>query len=145
MSGLAGASHQGIENWRLSQRPLVAGERGGIQWRSGATYAPGDIATYGANTYVALSPVTGSTPGGTSGEWKYHNNDLERGGIIWRSGENYKVGDIVYDRIGNGAVAPNDGIGSYVCISNISGGNTVPSLTLSNWSTQINVDPGTYA
>ncbi len=88
---------QGSEIWLLSPVPTVAGERGGLLWRSGTNYSEGDIVSDTGVTYTALTPVTGSAPSAAvAGEWKVTVEDYtEKRGVAWAVTTDYVVGDTV--------------------------------------------------
>lgn len=62
-------------------------------WVGDASYAAGDVVSYGSSTFVAFQPNAGTTPSpGTV--WGYLARGFTWRGV-WSSSTNYVVGDVV--------------------------------------------------
>ena len=96
--------------------------KGGVFWSSAKDYLKGDIVVFQEDptknmfVYYAAQDNSGELPHDTGSgsivynksNWLSVNSEAEVGGIIWKTGWTYKVGDIVYNPID---------LSTYVCTS----------------------------
>ncbi len=110
-------------NWKNVTEGFV--EKGGVPWTKTPSYKPGDLVTHSGSIWVANAASTNTAPGafvpGVISPWTLLN-PLERGGVIWDTGDSYSIGDVVSDNI-NGNI--------YIAIADNSG--MQPSMTPADW------------
>ncbi len=75
----------------------VTSTKGGA-WESTVTYASGDLVTVNDDLYVAILSSVAEHPTLTPLTWTLIDKvAMERGGVAWKSGLEYFVGDMVYE------------------------------------------------
>ncbi len=90
----SGTPGDGSEIWLLSVAPRATNERGGVRWKTGGTYAIGDIVSENGLTYVHIyEDGLGYAPSASPADWKLVSNEL--GGVLYKTSTLYKVGDII--------------------------------------------------
>ncbi len=70
-------------------------ERGGLEWRAATAYLIGDTVGRNGDIYICLADNTSFPPEVSPVQWRMIQSQLERGGILYFTGSNYVVGDIV--------------------------------------------------